>query len=381
MRCLLIGTTALIALLTSTEVSAATPEGAVAIRVLLHRSHDPVVVEVRGHRIDVAPSGSELVSDGRRRARALQFPSGTRVRGRSYRGHVEVRRDGARLLVINEVPLEEYTAGTLLGEVYSGWEVGVLRAQAVAIRTYALYRRARASARGRYYDVEATQKGQVYRGVGAESERAWAVVRATRGEFLAWEGQPILAAFHSASGGRTASSAEVWGRSLPYLVSVPVAGEEDSPDTYWRARFSRSQIEASLSGRQPALGNVEGVEILGRSESGRVQRVRIRGSERHLELSPKELRRALGVRVLRSTLFEVRGEGEDFVFVGSGRGHGVGMSQWGARALARRGLGYDEILRRFYPGTELRRIVPARSAQPSAAPFPSAGLASVGAAP
>lgn len=357
-------------------VAAASRADPVEIRVLLARSRAPVSVEIRGHPVEVVASGSEWVSDGRRRARTLRFPARTRFRGRSYRGQVEVRRDGGRLLVINEVPLEEYTAGTLLREVYAGWEVAVLRAQAVAIRTYALYRRSRAEARGRPYHVEASQKGQVYGGVGAESERAWAVVRATRDEFLAWDGQPILAAFHSASGGRTASSEEVWGRPLPYLVSVAVTGEEDSPDTYWRARFSRRQIEASLANR--ALGDVQAVEILGRSESGRVERVRIRGSRSHLELSPKELRRALGVAELRSTLFEVRGEGDDFVFVGSGRGHGVGMSQWGARALARRGLGYREILHRFYPGTELHRLM---TQQALPASYSGPGLAPVGAAP
>ncbi len=332
----------------------------VSIRVLLFRSSSPVFVDVRSRRLEVMSLGSEWITDGRRRARALRFPEGARVRGRQYRGKLEVRREGTQLLVINEVPLEAYAAGTLLGEIYSGWEDQVLRAQAVATRTYALYRRARAEDRSLSYHVEASQLGQMYRGVEVESERAWRAVQETDGEFLAWEGRPILAVFHSASGGRTASSAEVWGRSLPYLVSVPVLGEEDSPDTYWRARFSGRQIAASLANRRTALGTVQAVEILGRSESGRVTRVRIRGSQDQLELSPKELRQALGRRALRSTLFDVRGEGEDFVFVGSGRGHGVGMSQWGARALARQGLHYAEILARFYPGTELRKLVVAR---------------------
>jgi stage II sporulation protein D len=327
-----------------------------SVRVLLLHSRQPVEFSVAGETMRVAPDGASFVTDGHRRAPALRFESGGRVgvRGRYYRGALSVHRDGGRLAIVNEVPLEDYVAGTLLAEVYGSWEDSVLRAQAVATRTYAMYRAARA--RGRSYDVEASQLGQVYRGVAAESPRAWRAVRATMGRYLVWRGEPILAAFHSASGGRTASSEEVWGRALPYLISVEVEGEEASPDTYWRTYLSRREVERVLAGREIDVGDLRDLRVASRSPSGRVAQVVAIGSRGEQTLSPRELRRAFGTRVVRSTLFELRREGQGFWVVGSGRGHGVGMSQWGARALARSGARYAEILARFYPGATLESL-------------------------
>ncbi len=330
--------------------------GEPAVRVLLLRTREPVELHLGGDEVRVAMDGGALVSDGRRRGASLRFEAGGRVgvRGRGYRGAVQVHRDGDQLAVVNEVPLEQYVAGTLLAEIYGSWEDSVLRAQAVATRTYAMYRASRAGRK--HYDVEATQLGQVYRGLAAEAPRAWDAVRDTRGQYLAWGGRPILAAFHSASGGRTASSAEVWGRALPYLVSVDVGGEDASPDTYWRTYLSRREMARVLARRQIDVGAVRDVAVVSRSPSGRVAEIRVVGSRGERRLSPRELRRAVGTRVVRSTLFELRRDGPGFWIVGSGRGHGVGMSQWGARALARSGTPYPEILARFYPGTTLESL-------------------------
>ncbi len=337
------------------------------VRVLLLQSAGPVEVELAGERHRVRPDGSG-VSDGRRRAGVLRFEAGGRVgvRGRQYRGGLAIHRDRAGMSVVNEVPLEDYVAGTLLAEVYGSWEDSVLRAQAVATRTYVLYRARRVADKPeRPYDVEATQLGQVYRGISAETPRAWEAVRATEGQYLAWRDAPILAAFHSASGGRTASSAEVWGRALPYLVSLDVEGEEGSPDTYWRTYLSRREVQRVLGAEGIDVGEVRDLQVASHSPSGRVATVRIVGSRRTETVSPRRLRRAFGGRVVRSTLFEVRRDGKGFWVVGSGRGHGVGMSQWGARALAQRGVPYRDILLRFYPGTELVEMP-----RPVAAPPP-----------
>ncbi len=88
--------------------------------------------------------------------------------------------------------------------------------------------------------------------------------------------------------------------------------------------------------------------------------MRFTGERGGVTLTGRRVREALGESILKSTLFELREVGDGFVFVGSGSGHGVGMSQWGARAMARRGDDYREILRTFYPGTDLRRLEIAR---------------------
>ncbi len=267
------------------------------------------------------------------------------------RGTVEVRRAGKGLLLVNELPLDDYVAGTLGREAYRRWHAEALKAHAVATRTYALHERARRSRES--WHLRGDTGGQVYGGLDAESPEVVAATRATRGQYLAFEGRPILAVYHSAAGGRTASAEEVWGRPVPYLVSLEVEYEEGSPDTYWRAAFPGTTLGRALAPVGVRVGLVRELRVAGRSASGRVQRVRIRGDAGETELPARELRRVLGEGVIRSTLFEIRDLPEGFVFVGSGHGHGVGMSQWGAQAMAMRGAGYREILATFYPGTEL----------------------------
>jgi len=248
---------------------------------------------------------------------------------------------------------EQYVEGAIAGEMPVGWAPEALRAQAVVSRTYALHQRA--ARRRLAWDVEAGTASQVYVGLAAP-EPARRAAGDTRCEVLTHAGEPILAAFHSASGGRTATAGEVWGRDLTYLVSLEVPGEDDSPDTYWRAAISRPTLGRALGAAGHPVGTIDDVRIEERSSSGRVRWIRFRGERGEVRLSGRQLRRALGEGTLRSTLFELRSHDDGFVFVGSGRGHGVGMSQWGARSLAEQGATYGEILARFYPGTTLGRL-------------------------
>ncbi len=306
----------------------------------------------------VAPDGNGLRIDGRSAGKrwVVPGPGPHRAGGHWVRGSVAVERRGAGLRVINRVPLESYVAGTLGSEVYSRWHPDTLRAQAVVTRTYALYRRARRGAQG--FDVESDTSSQVYGGVDAENPAVARAVADTRSEVLLWNGEPILAAFHSASGGRTASAEEVWGDALPYLRSAVVEGEEDSPDTYWRVRFSRTHLARSLAPLGLRLGAVRETRVDARTSSGRAARIVLTGSGGSGHVTARALRAALGDSIIRSTLFEIREIGGDVVFVGSGHGHGVGMSQWGAQAMAERGADYRAILAAFYPGTTLERRNP-----------------------
>jgi stage II sporulation protein D len=343
--------------------------GDVWLRVLLFEGVDEVVVVSQGRetRIRAVPGEGLRAGDGRPLS-SWRAPGGdgnlelrssagtTRVRGA-----VEVLAvDGAEvpgrggLVVVNEVPLEEYLAGTLGREMYGSWDLGALKAQAVASRTYALHELE--VRRDAPWHLRAGTRSQVYGGVEAESERVAAALEATRGEVLVENGHPILAAFHSSSGGRTASAREVWGEERSYLVSVPVEDEWDSPDSYWRARVTRGTLGRAVASLGTDVGPIAEVKILDRTDSGRVARVQFRGERGEVILTGRQLRGALGESKLKSTLFELREDGESFVFVGSGRGHGVGMSQWGARAMARRGDDYREILATFYPGAQITRL-------------------------
>jgi len=309
-----------------------------------------------GIRVLLLDNVSSVVVDGRARRGSARFaaPGPHEVDGRRVHGSVELSRDSGGLRVVNELALEDYVAGTLLGEVSEGFGDVVLRAQAIAIRTYALHRRAHP--RSPDFDVEANTAAQVYLGVDGETPAALDAARATRGQILTFAGEPILAVFHSAAGGRTATAAEVWGRDVPYLVSVGVPGEEDSPDTYWRTPVSAEELASALAAAGRDVGRVRDVRVARRTPSGRSAELRVQGSDGDVEVSGETLRRVLGPTRLRSTLFEVRRTADGFVFVGSGNGHGVGMSQWGARALSRSGANPQQILARFYPGARVERI-------------------------
>ncbi len=328
--------------------------GEPSIRVLLAATREPL--RIGGARVE--PMDGGLRAGGRAVGRVWQVPGAPPLRAGDLRvrGALEVRRVPEGMWVVNTVPLEAYVAATLGREVYRDWPEEVLKAQAVVARTYALHERAQRT--GRSWDVEGGTGGQVYGGVDAEAPSVLAATAATRGEALVWRDRPILAAYHATSGGRTASAEEVWGRPLPYLVSLPVDDEEDSPDTYWRVAIPGPTLGRALDPLGIRVGRVRDLRVLDRSPSGRARRLLVAGSDGSEELSARALRAALGDDVIRSTLFEIQPGQGGFVFAGSGHGHGVGMSQWGARAMAERGASYREILAFFYPGARLGRAAP-----------------------
>jgi len=245
------------------------------------------------------------------------------------------------------VPLEEYVASAVASEVYADWPAAALRAQAVIARTYALHERAE-HARDPF-DVESSVLSQRY-GATPVSASVQRGVEATWGEYLAHHGEPILAVFHSAGGGRTAASEEVWSEALPYLRSVE-SPDDDAPDYFWSYEIASADFFEAV--RSSGLATPDGpVSVLRRTPSGRVAVLRVGEAE----LSGRDARDLLGGRALRSTLFDVQLEDGSLRFVGSGSGHGVGLSQWGAREYARRGWTYRQILAHYYPGTALRRL-------------------------
>ncbi|MFQ5514241.1 MAG: SpoIID/LytB domain-containing protein [Myxococcota bacterium] len=278
---------------------------------------------------------------------------GVSVDGHHYPGRLALLpHASAGMDVVNIVPLEVYVVRSLAREIYESWPEAVLKAQAVVTRSYALHQRARPGARA--FDLEASVVSQRYGG-GPVSARLRQAGRETRGEYLSWRHEPILAVFHASAGGRTASAREVWGEELPYLRSVE-SPDAEAPDHFWSFELARGDLLRSLRevGLRPGSG--EPVRVLERSATRRVRELRVGKAV----VSGRELRQILGGRAIRSALFEVRTEGDRVRFLGSGAGHGVGLSQWGARELARRGLDYREILAHYYPGTRLERLDPAR---------------------
>jgi stage II sporulation protein D len=270
------------------------------------------------------------------------------VDGRRLEGRVSLLPGAAGGIdVILVTPLDRYAERAVAGEMYADWPAEALKAQAVVARSYALHQAALRAQSA--WDVESSVISQRY-GRGSIPESVRQAVGATADEVLTFAGTPVLAVFHSASGGRTASALEVWGTDLPYLRSV-ASPDQAGPEFFWAYEISLLELaRALLSSGYPA-GTVDQVAVLERSPSGRALRVRAGEAE----LRGHDLRQVLGGRALKSTRFEVRVDRGVATFLGSGAGHGVGLCQWGARELARGGLGYREILAHYYPGT---RVVP-----------------------
>jgi len=353
-------------LLAASLLAAAWPADAAdpVVRVVLERAAGAVQLQLPDHsmlRVDFGPGGGLRVGS---RASGPIWESSRRGLHRfaewTIDGRLRVVRRGGALLVIALVPLERYVEGAVGREMPTSWQHEALMAQAVVSRTYAL--RAIGEPADPDYDVEATTTSQVFGGVAAVAPSVRRAVRDTHGEYLVHRGRPILAVFHSASGGRTAAAEEVWGDSLPYLRSLAVEDEDEAPSTYWRAAVSRTTLRRALSQLGLDVGRNLQLSVSERWPSGRVKQLELRGSRGRRRLSGELLRKALGPDVVKSTLFEVREHGRDVVFVGSGHGHGVGMSQWGAKAMAMRGKDHQEILATFYPGTTLVHVAPRRTA-------------------
>ena len=324
--------------------------------------------------------------------------SGLALNQRRYRGRLQVLPLGSGLQVINHVPLETYLASVVGSEMPASWPQQALRAQAVAARTYALKGRKPAAA----FDLKATVASQVYRGIDAETPSTREAVAATRGLVLTYGSGLIDAVFHSSSsGGSTESSGDLWAQQLPYLVSVPDFDQE-SPVAQWR-----QPLPAELLARAFAeIGGVRNIEVVSTTPTGRIRQVRVLGSSGQLLLSGAALRSRLGLKSTwvrfalevptppagsataavsdlgareRATAtvalpmpppplpaFSLPAPGFDtaaqptpiplpqWVAIGRGFGHGIGMSQWGALAMARRGDSFGVILSHYYRGSQLR---------------------------
>ena len=289
----------------------------------------------------------------------LTTPTGfLRVNGQRYRGVIELRRTGAtRLTAINEVDIEQYLYGVIKGEIDPHWPPEAVKAQAVAARTLAFENlvASRAKYPSEGYQMRATTDSQVYLGVGGEDPAAIAAVDATRGLVATFQGEPIFAAYHSNSGGHTEDSENVWGTPHPYLRGVPDPFALDAPGSQWTARVHLSTIEEDLHRRGVNVTGLVGIEPGRVTSWGRAITVRLLEEGGTREISANQFRLVLGPALIRSTMFTMIRDGADISFAGRGSGHGVGLDQWGARAMALRGSTFDKILSYYYTGIAIER--------------------------
>lgn len=265
--------------------------------------------------------------------------------GNHYKGGIEVWKGQNGLYVVNEVPLEEYVKGVTKAEIGPNWEMEAMKAQAVISRTYAVYQKMMNG--NSFYHLTSTVLHQVYKGNSTDETIAFAVNK-TAGEILTYEGKPIEAFYHSTAGEKTELPDEVFGKSYPYLRSVESICES-SPYSMWERKIQVSEIERALN-----LSGIEDIKVISHTSTGRAKELSITTQRAQSIVKATELRKLLGWQRLPSTNFKITKNADLIIFEGKGYGHGVGLCQWSALEMAKKGMNYRDILAYFYPGTEIR---------------------------
>lgn len=269
---------------------------------------------------------------------------------------------------VRELSLREYLLGVLAAEMPAGFPEEALKAQAVAARTYTFYKKALYEAdEGNIHPgadlcddpghceafTDLTTQAAALWGESAEiyRQRLESAVEETDGMILVYEEEPIAAVFCAASTEQTESAKDIWGSDLPYLVNVESPGGRDCSRYEGTVTIPQTDFAKAVQGQFPEADftTAPGTWFRDshRSEAGSVLDVLVGG----VRLTGSQVRQIAG---LNSANFTVKVQGGDLVFSTVGYGHGVGLSQYGARYLALDGQTYDQILSHYYPGTQLR---------------------------
>ncbi|RHO27145.1 stage II sporulation protein D [Amedibacterium intestinale] len=253
------------------------------------------------------------------------------------------RADGKDLYL----DIESYLEGVISSEMSPAFEMEALKAQCVAARTFVVQRG---------YEVDDTTNTQVYRddkqlkdiwkdNYDVYHKKIQQAVQETTGEILTYKGKPISALFFSSSCGKTANAQEYWGNKVPYLVSVDSSWDKQSEEYEKSITMSKQEFSTALGFQN----TVQEIEEPIRYDSGYVKEIHID----RIVFTGREVREKLN---LRSSCFTIKESKDNVVITTKGYGHGVGMSQIGAQAMAEKGTSYKQILSHYYPKTKIEKL-------------------------
>lgn len=267
---------------------------------------------------------------------------------------------------IIEVPIEEYVKSVVSSEMLASFDEEALKAQAIAARTFVASRKLKACPNANGGDVCDSTHCQVYVSKdekiklwGEKGNEYWdkisKAVDDTTGKVLSFNDELVLyPQFFSTSSGKTENAIDVFSNDIPYLVSVESKGEDIAPKYETEITISIDEfVTKTNSLYKNANLNInnlkENIEILNRSEAGGVKEIKL-GGER---VKGSDFRIAFG---LSSTNFQYDIEGDNITFKCKGYGHGVGMSQWGANVMGKNGAKYEDILKHYYTGINIKNL-------------------------
>jgi len=307
------------------------------------------------------------------------------------------------MTIINELPVEDYLYGVIPWEIEGLSHPEAIKAQAIVARNYTLNTMGKMSKWG--FDMDTTTRCQVYKGYDGEYPTTNKAVDETVNKLIRYNGTRASAVFYfSSSGGRTEDVSNVWGSNIPYLKSVEDKHESGRSYRYnWQTILNTEKLKDILTGRGYNLGEITGVEVVKRSEAGRVVELFVKGTkgeqtftlescrnifyldsqwytittaaDAYMEglnsgavsgrMSGRKAATASGVKDISTTGGETVVIGANglkrvvsttptaYIFTGKGWGHAVGMSQEGAKGMADAGYKHDEILRHYFVGTQV----------------------------
>ena len=323
-----------------------------------------------------------------------------------YRGSLFIKRiPEGHLNVYNELPFEQYLYGVVPAEMPYSWPMEALKAQAVAARNYGIYNFGKHAADG--FDICNTTHSQVYKGFSQENARTNQAVDETKGKLVLYNENLIPTYFHSSSGGRTENSENVWTAALPYLRAVDDKYGLGSPYDNWTKQYSKKDIQTKLSANKIDVGEITDIVPLEVSDNGRVTSLEIRGTLGSTKLAKEKIRTIMGSSEIRSIWYKLNTDAdlfvmnsisgksdttragslyvmsvsgvqnlstgnnklyikdqftlssiniipEYYVFAGKGWGHGLGMSQYGAKGMAEAGFNFIQILEHYFTGAKVK---------------------------
>jgi stage II sporulation protein D len=298
------------------------------------------------------------------------------IGGIRYRGELHVFRDdekaggGPRITVANQVDLESYLKGVVGSEMSLSQHVEALKAQAIAARTYAMYEvkaRTLRTVKNEKFDVYDDDRSQVYLGLKNEAAKAVAVVDATRGMFMTYQGRIFKTFFSSTCGGSTEPAHIVLGREAEDIppLNGALCGDavhpycEGSKHFHWKAELLKADLVKKLFPDKPQIV-IEQIEITRTLPGGHAWEVALTlaGTSRKVVMGANDgFRRRVDPRLIRSTLWEkIEQDAEKFVITGRGWGHGCGLCQYGAYRMAETGKSAVEICEMYYPQAKVQKL-------------------------
>lgn len=364
------------------------------LQLIDNATGQPVLLVNSEQIIKVSPA----VADGK--TTAVQY------KGKKYKGDILLQSmTDSDVTVINELSLDQYLYGVVASEMSPSWPLEALKAQAVAARNYALATMGKHNNQG--FDLCSGEHCQAYKGMEKENVNIIQAVDATCGKILTYEGKAITAFFHSTSGGHTEDSENIWGTRTEYIRGVDDPYSLGSPNDNWILDMNRTEISEKLAKANVDVGEVIDMRILEVSPYGRVLRLEIKGTKDTKVFEKEKIRMILGTTTLKSIWYKLKTDADIFIngsmleparqgrassmyvisaggttkigstprkvsvkgmngfnayntvpviytFEGKGFGHGLGMSQYGAKGMAEAGNSYVEILEHYYKGAKVQ---------------------------